>query len=85
MKERITAEWAKKQTEKELLKVIEVQLEMCFEAIENGIANGQYECFCPIDMLKGTGDELRKRGFEVDYLTDTSINQNGQYKISWYG
>jgi hypothetical protein len=82
MDSKITAEWARKESDTEINKVIQKQLEICEKSITESVYKGKRECFVYINMVSGTGDELRKRGFEVNDLS--SQIDGDTYKISWY-
>ena len=81
MDEKVTAEWARKQSEIEVDKVIATQLSMCEELIKKRVSFGKTDCNVHINMLKGTGDILRDRGFEVK--TYQSSDDGEYFKISW--
>lgn len=81
MDEKITAEWARKQSDIEINKTIENQLEKCELAIIDATSRGEGKCFVYFTMIRGTGDELRRRGFEV---IDLSSQKDGEaYQINW--
>ena len=81
MGSKITAEWARLQTDIEINKIIITQLGMCEEEIKKQVSYGKSECLMFINMIRGTADELRKRGFEVNHLSNQK--DGDYYRISW--
>ncbi len=81
MREEITADWARKTSEKVLGEKVKGQIEICLNAIERAVKANQMACSVSIYADALTIKDLNKRGFTVKQYDD---QRDGSYlTISW--